>query len=35
MPIVGISLPLVSYGGSNLIATLASLGIIESIHADS
>ncbi|MFH0792065.1 MAG: FtsW/RodA/SpoVE family cell cycle protein [bacterium] len=35
MPIVGISLPLVSYGGSNLIATFASLGIIESIRADS
>ena len=34
MPIVGISLPLISYGGSNLIATFASLGIIESIHTD-
>ena len=35
MPIVGISLPLISYGGSNLLATFASLGIIESIRADS
>ncbi len=31
LPIVGIPLPLISYGGSCLIATLISLGIIESI----
>lgn len=31
MPITGIPLPLVSYGGSNLLATLSSLGLIESI----
>ncbi len=31
LPIVGISLPLVSYGGSSLIATFIGLGILESI----
>lgn len=31
MPITGIPLPLVSYGGSSLIVTLASLGIAHSI----
>ena len=31
LPIIGISLPLVSYGGSGLIATLAALGILQNI----
>ncbi|HXK31926.1 MAG TPA: FtsW/RodA/SpoVE family cell cycle protein [Candidatus Paceibacterota bacterium] len=31
LPIIGISLPLVSYGGSGLITILVSLGIIQSI----
>ena len=31
LPIVGISLPLISYGGSNLIATFIVLGILQSI----
>jgi len=31
LPIIGLPLPLVSYGGSNLIATFALLGIIEGI----
>jgi rod shape determining protein RodA len=31
LPIIGISLPLVSYGGSSLIATFIGLGILESI----
>jgi len=30
-PIIGISLPLVSYGGSGLIALLAGLGIVQNI----
>lgn len=31
MPVTGIPLPLLSYGGSSLITTLASFGILESI----
>lgn len=31
VPITGITLPLVSYGGSSLVATLISLGLVESI----
>ncbi|MFA5746620.1 MAG: FtsW/RodA/SpoVE family cell cycle protein [Candidatus Paceibacterota bacterium] len=34
-PIVGISLPFVSYGGSNLFFIFASLGILQSIKASS
>jgi len=32
MPITGIPLPLVSYGGSSRLMTLAALGIVLSIH---
>lgn len=32
VPITGIPLPLLSYGGSALISTLAALGIAESVH---
>jgi len=31
-PVTGIPLPLVSYGGSSLIATLALLGLVQNIH---
>ena len=31
LPITGITLPLVSYGGSSILATMISLGIVESI----
>jgi len=31
LPIIGISLPLISYGGSSLIATFIELGILQSI----
>lgn len=31
LPIIGISLPLLSYGGSSLITTLAALGIVQNI----
>ncbi|MDD2805510.1 MAG: FtsW/RodA/SpoVE family cell cycle protein [Elusimicrobiales bacterium] len=32
-PVAGVPLPLVSYGGSNLVATLAAIGIAESVYA--
>ena len=31
LPIVGIPLPLISYGGSNLLPTMLSLGIVSSV----
>lgn len=33
MPITGIPLPLLSYGGSSVIVTLLSIGLLQSIHA--
>jgi rod shape determining protein RodA len=33
LPIAGLELPLVSYGGSNLVASLWALGIVESIYS--
>jgi len=33
IPVAGIPLPLVSYGGSNVVASLWALGIVESIYA--
>ena len=35
LPIVGVPLPLVSYGGSALITTLGAFGILMSVHAHS
>ena len=32
-PVAGVPLPLLSYGGSNLVATLLAVGIAESIYA--
>jgi rod shape determining protein RodA len=32
-PVAGVPLPLLSYGGSNLVATMMALGIAESIYA--
>jgi rod shape determining protein RodA len=32
MPITGIPLPLVSYGGSSVLATFLAVGVLESIH---
>ena len=32
MPITGIPLPLMSYGGSALLMTLLSLGLVLSVH---
>jgi rod shape determining protein RodA len=33
VPVAGVPLPLLSYGGSNLVATLAAVGIAESVYA--
>jgi rod shape determining protein RodA len=32
MPVKGMPLPLVSYGGSNMLATMLALGLVESVH---
>jgi rod shape determining protein RodA len=32
MPITGIPLPLISYGGSSVVSTFLGLGLVESIH---
>ncbi len=34
VPVIGISLPLVSYGGSNLIATFIGLGILQGLKSN-
>lgn len=33
MPVAGIPLPLISYGGSSLVATLWALGIVSNVHS--
>jgi rod shape determining protein RodA len=33
LPVTGVTLPLVSYGGSSMVASLISIGIILSVHA--
>lgn len=35
LPVTGIPLPLVSYGGSNLLTTFLLLGLVESVHVHS
>lgn len=35
MPITGIPLPFVSYGGSSMVANLVAIGLLESIHVRS
>ena len=32
MPITGIPFPLVSYGGSSVVTTFISLGLVQSVH---
>ena len=32
MPITGIPLPLISYGGSSMVSTFLGLGLVESVH---
>ena len=33
LPVVGVPLPLVSYGGSSVVALLAGFGVLKSLHA--
>jgi rod shape determining protein RodA len=35
MPVTGITLPLMSYGGSSVLGTFLALGVLQSIHAQS
>jgi rod shape determining protein RodA len=35
MPVTGVTLPLLSYGGSSVIATLLAIGLLQSIHVHS
>jgi rod shape determining protein RodA len=35
MPVTGITLPLMSYGGSSVLGTFLALGVLQSIHARS
>ena len=32
MPVTGVPLPLVSYGGSSMFATLMAIGLLQNIH---
>jgi rod shape determining protein RodA len=32
MPITGVPLPLMSFGGSSMLVTFVSLGLLQSIH---
>jgi rod shape determining protein RodA len=32
MPITGVPLPLMSYGGSSVLVTFLALGLLQSIH---
>ncbi len=34
MPVIGVPLPLFSYGGSSLLCTMIALGVLQSIYAD-
>ncbi|PIS46838.1 MAG: hypothetical protein COT17_06510 [Elusimicrobia bacterium CG08_land_8_20_14_0_20_51_18] len=33
IPVAGVPLPLLSYGGSNMVATLSAIGVIQSIYS--
>ena len=33
MPVIGLTLPLISYGGTSIIATYTMLGLVSGVHA--
>jgi rod shape determining protein RodA len=33
MPITGVPLPLMSYGGSSVIVTFMAIGLLQSVHS--
>jgi rod shape determining protein RodA len=33
MPVTGITLPLMSYGGSSVLVTFLAIGLLQSIHS--
>ena len=33
LPVTGVTLPLMSYGGSSVLTTFLALGLLQSIHA--
>jgi rod shape determining protein RodA len=33
LPVTGVTLPLLSYGGSSVLTTFLALGLLQSIHA--
>jgi len=35
MPVTGITLPLISYGGSSVLGTFLALGVLQAVHAQS
>jgi rod shape determining protein RodA len=32
MPVTGVPLPLISYGGSSVVVTFIAIGLLQSIH---
>ena len=33
MPVIGLTLPLISYGGSSIVTIFAMLGLVSGVHA--
>jgi rod shape determining protein RodA len=33
MPVIGLTLPLISYGGSSIVTTYAMLGLVSGVYA--
>jgi rod shape determining protein RodA len=32
VPVIGLPLPLMSYGGTSVVASLAMIGLLQSVH---